>query len=91
MFNGSYTIPVDGDKVFRSPKHGQKELRAIKGVKRIWVDSRDNAITQDGIKMVKVTITAYNEGAAKACFQKGSQMIEAILGEKPTSTSRLRA
>ena len=67
MFSKDFYIPMDGDKVFRSPKYGQRELRAIKGVKRIWVDSRDNAITQDGIKMVKVTITAYNEGAAKAC------------------------
>ena len=72
MFNGNYLIPVDGDKVFRSPRHGQSELRAIKGIKRIWVDSRDNAIIKDGIKMVKVTITAYNEAAAKACFHKGS-------------------
>ena len=91
MFNGNYLIPVDGDKVFRSPRHGQSELRAIKGIKRIWVDSRDNAIIKDGIKMVKVTITAFNEGAAKACFQKGSQMIEAILGEKTTTTSRSNA
>jgi hypothetical protein len=88
MFNGSYTIPVDGDKVFRSPKHGQKELRAIKGVARIWVDNRDNAVTQDGIKIVKITITAYNEAAAKACFQKGNQMIKAILSEKESPTEK---
>jgi hypothetical protein len=87
MVNVVYTIPVDGDKVFRSPKHGQKQLLGIKGVKRILVDSRENAFTQNGIQMVKVTITAYNDAAAKECFQKGATMVKALISTTTTTTT----
>ena len=84
MFSKDFYIPMDGDKVFRSPKYGQRELRAIKGVKRIWVDDRANAITKNGIKMVKVTLSCFNEDAANECMAKGNKMIMDII--KPADT-----
>ena len=84
MFSKDFYIPVDGDKVFRSPKYGQRELRAIKGVKRIWVDDRANAITKNGIKMVKVTLSCFTEQAANECMAKGNKMIMDII--KPADT-----
>ena len=88
MFSKDFYIPVEGDKVFRSPKHGQRELRAIKGVKRIWVDDRANAITQNGIEMVKVSLSCFTEEAAFNCFQKGTRMVKAILSEKKPETEK---
>ena len=78
----TYFIPVAGDKVFRSPRFGQKELRSIRGVRRICVDNRDNAVKRNGIDMVKVEITANDQASALACYTKGTEMIKALLPSK---------
>ena len=51
--SNTYAIPVDGDKVFRSNKHGQAELKKMPGVQRIFVEKRDNSlINQNGLRLV---------------------------------------
>jgi len=92
MYTGTYVVPVAGDKVFRSPKHGQKELRAkFSGVRHMKVDDRDNAFTKNGIELVKVSITANSKNAADSCYQEGVKMVHVLLAKlattKPATTS----
>ena len=92
MYTGTYVVPVAGDKVFRSPKHGQKELRAkFSGVRHMKVDDRDNAFTKNGIELVKVSITANSKNAADSCYQEGVKMVPVLLAKlattKPATTS----
>jgi len=79
-----YAIPVTGDKVFRSPRHGQTILRNMKGVRRIFVDDRKNSfINNRGSELVKVVITTDTEQDFIACCIKGREMILKILEETP--------
>jgi hypothetical protein len=92
MYTGTYVVPVAGDKVFRSPKHGQKELRAkFSGVRHMKVDDRDNAFTKNGIELVKVSITANSKNVADSCYQEGVKMVHVLLAKlattKPATTS----
>ena len=76
VFTGTYAIPVSGDKIFRSPRYGQMELRAILGVKKIIVDDRSNSfVNTNGVCLVKVQIIADTKRAADGCFEKGKRMI----------------
>lgn len=86
VFTGTYAIPVSGDKIFRSPRHGQQQLRAILGVKKIIVDDRSNTfVNTNGIPLVKVLIIADTKRAADGCFEMGKAMILKCQGSNPVS------
>tara|TARA_B100000768_G_scaffold176604_1_gene189567 strand:+ start:630 stop:1472 length:843 start_codon:yes stop_codon:yes gene_type:complete len=76
VFTGVYAIPVSGDKIFRSPRYGQQQLRAVLGVKKIIVDDRNYSfVNTNGVDLVRVQIIAETKRAADGCFQKGKRMI----------------
>ena len=90
-FSIEYTVPVKGDKVVRSRKHGQEVLRGMPGIQRIFVDDRSNAFfNPKGVELVKVIITARKKEQADACYAKAREMIMAIMKEekKPEATSQ---
>uniref|UniRef100_A0A6C0J950 Uncharacterized protein n=1 Tax=viral metagenome TaxID=1070528 RepID=A0A6C0J950_9ZZZZ len=90
--SNTYAIPVDGDKVFRSNKHGQAELKKMPGVQRIFVENRDNSfINQNGLRMVKVLIVSNSKESSDACYQKGREMIMAIMKNQPENSYSKRS
>ena len=83
----TYAIPVKGDKVVRSPKHGQTTLRSMPGIKRIFVDERSNSFfNKNGTELVKVVITARTKSSADACYNKAKEMVIKILEEEQKTT-----
>jgi len=84
LFTSKYPIPVEGDKVFRSRKYGQVELINMTGIKRIFVESRDDSFTNEkGVELVWVIITADTEADFISCCSKGRDMILKILHKSP--------
>ena len=82
MFEGKYSVVVAGDKIFRSRDKGkQTELKSMKGVKRIYVGNRPEGWKGNELKMsVEVTITAYTQKDAQACFNKGMTYVRELIG-----------
>ena len=78
-YKGYYDVPEEGDKVFRSPKHGQVTLKEHHPNCRIKVCDRNKT------GVVRVIITGPSKHETDACFREGNQMIEKLLAETPRS------
>ena len=78
-FKGYYDVPDEGDKVFRSPKHGQKTLKEHHPDCRIKVCDRNKTGS------VRVIIYGPSKRHTDACFREGEQMMNEILKETPRS------
>ena len=76
--SNTYAIPVDGDKVFRSNKHGQAELKKMPGVQRIFVENRDNSfINQNGLiglNFLRAFVNPDDENALLQHLEYGLQL-----------------
>ena len=78
-YKGYYDVVEEGDKVFRSPKHGQKTLKEHHPNCRIKVCDRNNT------GMVRVIITGPSKHATDACYREGDQMVQKLLASTPRS------
>lgn len=78
-YKGYYDVVEEGDKVFRSPKHGQKILKEHHPNCRIKVCDRNNT------GMVRVIITGPSKHATDACYREGDQMVQKLLASTPRS------
>ena len=78
-FKGYYEVPEEGDKVFRSKKHGQVTLKEHHPNCRIKVCDRNNT----GI--VRVIITGPSKRHTDACFREGDQMVKKLIASTPRS------
>ena len=70
--NYSYNFPVAYDKIFRSRKHGQEQIRQMKGIKKISVLDRK---TMDDDGSVKVIITADTKKNADDAYEYALSLI----------------
>ena len=78
-YKGYYDVPEEGDKVFRSPKHGQKILKEHHPDCRIKVCDRNKTGT------VRVIIFGPSKRHTDSCFREGEQMVNELLKETPRS------
>ena len=78
-YKGYYDVVEEADKVFRSPKHGQKTLKEHHPDCRIKVGERNKT----GI--VRVIITGPSKRHTDACFREGDQMVKKLLASTPRS------
>ena len=78
-YKGYYDVPEEGDKVFRSPKHGQKILKEHHPDCRIKVCDRNKTGT------VRVIIFGPSKRHTDSCFREGEQMMNEILKDTPRS------
>tara|TARA_B100000963_G_C22530104_1_gene627192 strand:+ start:331 stop:699 length:369 start_codon:yes stop_codon:yes gene_type:complete len=68
----SYNFPVAHDKILRSRNHGQKQIRQMRGIKRISVSGRE---TMDDDGSVRVIITADTKKDADDAYKYALSLI----------------